>query len=143
MSDPNRTRPHLVAVGDSASDAPATPSEAAQAGEAKGRGAGFWLLVAIAIAMTAGLLVQTQRAGELEGTVDALEGELFTTQTALEAYETRFEEVRDSVGGLQAQLEALNALVNADPLAEAAPAAAGEELPGDPAALIPSAPSTN
>ena len=57
---------------------------------------------------------------ELRQTVSALEGELFTTRTALDAYELRFSEVRDSVGSLKAQLEQLNALVNADPLAEPA-----------------------
>jgi hypothetical protein len=142
MSDPDQTRPHLVAVGDPAGDAPdATPDETS--GEPTGRGAAFWLLVALALAMTAGLVVQTQRAGELAGTIEALEGELFTTRTALDAYQARFDEVRDSVGGLRAQLEALNALVNADPLAdplaEASPEAAPAEAPAATALPIPPA----
>jgi hypothetical protein len=90
-----------------------------------GRGWLFWLLLALFIAASAGLVVQTQHAGELQGTIEALEGELFTTRSALDAYEVRFGEVRDSVASLQAQLERLNALVNADPLSE--PAAPGSD----------------
>lgn len=144
MSDVKPTRPRLVALGDQANEPIDTPPAEArgQASEPAGRGWLFWLLMALFIAASAGLLVQTQRAGELQGAVRALEGELFTARTALDAYETRFEEVRDSVGSLRAQLEQLNALVNADPLAEpAAPeeseeaAAAGESgLPAPQAA---------
>ena len=97
-----------------------------------------WLLVALVVVAAAGLVVQTQRAGELQGAVELLEGELFTTRTALDAYEARFDEVRDSVGSLQAQLEQLNALVSADPLADpladpAAPDAAAGGGSGVPA----------
>jgi hypothetical protein len=125
MSDANHTRPHLVAVGDAANEAIAGSSseDPAQVFDATGRGWLFWLLVVLLLAVSAGLVIQTQHAGELRGTVQALEGELFTTRTALDAYEVRFDEVRDSVGSLQAQLEQLNALVNADPLAESAEAA--------------------
>jgi uncharacterized protein HemX len=137
MSDSNRTRPHLVAVGDPASEASETAPEEVRSGDDSGRGAAFWLLVALALAVTVGLVIQTQRAGELEGTIAALEGELFTTRTALDAYEARFEEVRDSVGSLQAQLEALNALVNADPL-EVAPEAPADAV-SPPESLAPPA----
>jgi uncharacterized protein HemX len=129
MSDTKLTRPHLVAIGDSANEPSAEPPAEGpvQASEPSGRGLLFWLLVALFVAASSGLVLQTQRAGELQGTVEALEGQLFTTRTALDAYEVRFEEVRDSVGSLQTQLEQLNALVNADPLAEpAAPDAATE-----------------
>ncbi len=128
MSDAKPTRPHLVAIGDSANEPSAEPPAEgpAQASEPSGRGSLFWLLVALVVAASAGLIVQTQRAGELQGTVEVLEGELFTTRTALDAYEVRFDEVRDSVGSLQAQLEQLNALVSADPLADPAAPAEGE-----------------
>ena len=127
MSDAKDTRPHLVAVADSAKEPAAAPPEGdrADASEPSGRGWPFWLLLVLVIAASAGLVVQTQHAGELQGTIEALEGELFTTRTALDAYQVRFDEVRDSVGSLQAQLEQLNALVNADPLAE--PAAPGSD----------------
>jgi len=122
MSDAKNTGPHLVAVADRTSEpAPAASVEdRPNTDESSGRGWLFWLLVALVVASSAGLVVQTQHAGELQGAVEMLEGELFTTRTALDAYEVRFGEVRDSVGSLQAQLEQLNALVNADPLAEAA-----------------------
>ena len=138
MSDAKPTRPHLVAIGDSANEPSAAPPAEgpAQASEPSGRGSLFWLLVALVVAASAGLIVQTQRAGELQGTVEVLEGELFTTRTALDAYQVRFDEVRDSVGSLQAQLERLNALVSADPLADpAAPdaaAAGASEVPAGP-----------
>jgi uncharacterized protein HemX len=127
MSDAKPTRPHLVAIGDRPNEHSVAPPAADPGSEPAGRGLLFWLLVAVAVAASAGLVVQMQRAGELRGTVAALEGELFTTRTALDAYEVRFDEVRDSVGGLQAQLEQLNALVNADPLAEPAAADAATE----------------
>jgi uncharacterized protein HemX len=139
MSDAKGPRPHLIAVGDPANEPATAPPTAdrAQASAPTGRGLIFWLLVALFVAASAGLVIQTQHAGELQGTVEALEGELFTTRTALDAYEVRFGEVRESVGSLQAQLEQLNALVNADPLAETGappdPAASSESgLPADP-----------
>jgi len=133
MSDAKRDRPRLVAVRGSADEPHAAPSDADRVGasDPAGRGWLFWLLVALVVAASAGLVVQTQRAGEFQGTIDTLEGELFTTRPALDAYEARFEEVRDSVGGLRTQLEQLNALVNADPLAE--PAEPAEPVAEDPA----------
>jgi hypothetical protein len=120
MSDAKHTRPHLVAVGDPAKEASAAPptEDRASASESSGRGWLFWLLVVGLIASSAGLVVQTQHAGELQGAIETLEGELFTTRTALDAYEVRFGEVRDSVGSLKTQLEQLSALVSADPLAD-------------------------
>jgi hypothetical protein len=137
MSDANHTRPHLAAVGDAANEAITGPSseDRAQAFEAPGRGWLFWLLVVLLFAVSAGLVIQTQHAGELRGTVEVLEGELFTTRTALDAYEARFDEVRDSVGSLKAQLEQLNALVNADPLAESAESASAEAAPSSESGL--------
>jgi hypothetical protein len=137
MSDADHTRPHLVAVGDAANEAIEGPSseDQAQAFDATGRGWLFWLLVVLLLAVSAGLVIQTQHAGDLRGTVEVLEGELFTTRTALDAYGVRFDEVRDSVGSLQAQLEQLNALVNADPLAEAAEAASAEAAPSSESGL--------
>ena len=129
MSDADRTRPHLVAVGDSEGEPPAAPPDDGSAPESGGRGPLFWLLSVLAIAAFVGLVVQTQRAGELQGTIEALEGELFTTRTALDAYESRFDEVRHSVGSLQAQLEQLSALVSADPAAEEPLSAAGADAP--------------
>jgi uncharacterized protein HemX len=143
MSDAKLTRPHLVAIGDAANEPSAAPpaEDRAHASESSGRGALFWLLVALVVAASAGLVVQTQHAGELQGTVAALEGELFTTRTALDAYEVRFDEVRDSVGSLQAQLEQLNALVNADPLAEPVAPDAVTEAAASSGSGLPAAPT--
>ena len=78
MSDAKGTRPHLVAIDDSANEPSAAPpaEDRARASEPSGRGLFFWLLVALVVAASAGLVLQTQRAGELQGTVAALEGEL-------------------------------------------------------------------
>jgi hypothetical protein len=140
MSDAKHPHPHLAAVGDSTDEPSVAPpaEDRAKASESPGRGWLFWLLVGLVVVAAAGLVVQTQRAGELQGAVELLEGELFTTRTALDAYEARFDEVRDSVGSLRAQLEQLNALVNADPLSE--PAASGEAAISGESGL-PAAPS--
>jgi hypothetical protein len=76
----------------------------------------FWLLVVLSIAVLAGLVVQTLRARALQRANAELAGELFATRSALDAYVARFAEVRESIAGLQSQLEQLDALVNADPL---------------------------
>lgn len=129
MSDAKHNRPHLVAIGDPANESSAAPpaQDPANVNESSGRGWLFWLLVVGLIASSVGLAVQTQHAGELQGAVETLEGELFTTRTALDAYEVRFGEVRDSVGSLKTQLEQLNALVSADPLAETVAPVSGAE----------------
>jgi uncharacterized protein HemX len=132
MSDPKHTGPHLVAVRDPSADSEPAAAPAGVEVGATGRGGWFWLLAAVAAVALVGLVVQTQRAGELAGRNEELAGELFTARTALDAYGQRFEEVRASVGGLQAEIEQLNALVSADPLA-AAPAA--EADPSGPAGV--------
>jgi uncharacterized protein HemX len=77
----------------------------------------FWLVVVLSIAAIAGLLVQTQRFRASQEENARLTGELFATRSALDAYVTRFAAVRESVDGLQAQFEKLDALVSWDPLA--------------------------
>ena len=78
------------------------------------------MLGILLVAAVVGLLVQQSRVQDLRGQNDVLVGELFTARSALDAYGARFIEVRESVEGLQAQLQQLDLLVNADPL-EAAP----------------------
>jgi uncharacterized protein HemX len=114
-SDGDGSRPRLVSVSDDHA-----PPPAAEASEPAGRPASrwlLWLLAVLALAALAGLVAQTQRARMLQGENDALSGELFATRTALDAYVARFAEVRESIDGLQVQLEQLDALVSGDPLA--------------------------
>jgi hypothetical protein len=106
-------------VGEDHGEKPVEPP----AGEASESASGpapqrvFWLLVVLSIALLAGLVAQTLRAGALQDANEALTGELFATRSALDAYVARFAEVRESIDGLQVQLEHLDALVSADPLA--------------------------
>jgi len=119
MSDGNPSRPRLVNVDDNRAEKAARPP-AADASESVSRPVPrrfFWLLVVLAIAATAGLVAQTLRVGALQGENEVLAGELFTTRSALDAYVARFAEVRESIDGLQAQIEQLDSLVSADPLA--------------------------
>ena len=87
------------------------------------------LLGLLLVAAVVGLLVQQSRVQALQGQNDALAGELFTARSALDAYGARFAEVRESVEGLQGQLEQLGLLVNADPL-QAAPEPGAEPVAG-------------
>ena len=118
MSDPDSSRPRLVSVGADHEEEPAEALAAEASDSASGPMSRRvrWLLVVLAIAVMAGLLAQTLRARALQRANEELTGELFTTRSALDAYVTRFAEVRESIGGLQAQLEQLDALVSADPL---------------------------
>jgi hypothetical protein len=106
-------------VGEGPREEPAEPPAAEASESASGpipRRA-LWLLVVLSIALLAGLVAQTLRAGALQDANEALTGELFATRSALDAYVSRFTEVRESIDGLQVQLEQLDALVSADPLA--------------------------
>jgi hypothetical protein len=119
MPDGDSSRPRLVSVGDDRAAKDAAP-QAADASESADRPSSrrlLWLLAVLALAALAGLVAQTQRARTLQGENVALSGELFATRTALDAYVARFAEVRESIDGLQAQLEQLDVLVSGDPLA--------------------------
>jgi hypothetical protein len=119
VSDPDSSRPRLVSLGEDYGEEPAE----APAAEASESASGptprrvLWLLVVLSIALLAGLVAQTLRAGALQEANEELTGELFATRSALDAYVARFAEVRESIDGLQVQLEQLDALVSADPLA--------------------------
>jgi uncharacterized protein HemX len=130
MSDTRSSRPRLVSVnGDGAEKAPEPSPSAAPAGTAPRRL--LWLLVVLVIVAVAGLAAQTVRTRTLEAENAALAGELFATRSALDAYVARFAEVRLSLDGLRAQVEQLDALVSADPLAPAPDAAPETAVPGD------------
>jgi len=124
VSDPDSTRPRLVSVGEGRGETPAEPpaEEAPESASETPSRRVYWLLVALSIALLAGLVGQTLRAGSLKEANEELTGELFAARSALEAYAARFAEVRESINGLQAQLEQLDALVSSDPLAPPPPA---------------------
>ena len=119
MPDPDSSRPRRVSVGENHGEKPAEPpaTEASESASGPTPRRVFWLLVVLSIALLAGLLAQTLRAGALQEANEELTGELFATRSALDAYVARFTEVRESIDGLQVQLEQLDALVSADPLA--------------------------
>ena len=129
MSDPDSSRPRLVSVDGERAQEPEQPAVEEASDSASGLTArrGFWLLVAIALAATAGLAYQTLNAQALQDRNEALAGELFATRSALDAYVGRFADVKDSIAGLQAQIEQLDALVSTDPLAPAPEPTAGPE----------------
>ena len=113
--------PRLAAVASQPPDRPkADPSPAARPGEGRPR-RGLWLLLVLAALAAVGLAIQTWRVGELSGQVHGLTAELQAAQTALDAYRGQLGEVRSSVADLQGRMDALDELVNRDPLAPPAP----------------------
>ncbi len=111
MTDP---KPKLVAVGPKQNK-----SASHQAPEQRRRwtdlGAGFWLLAVILTVSVAIIAVQTRRLDRLSVQVETLETELSAAHGAVRPYESRFAEIRESVGNLHAQLGELEGLVEQPP----------------------------
>ncbi len=111
MTDP---KPKLVAVGPKQNK-----SASHQAPEQRRRwtdlGAGFWLLAVILTVSVAIIAVQTRRLDRLSVQVETLETELSAAHGAVRLYESRFAEIRESVGNLHAQLGELEGLVEQPP----------------------------
>ncbi len=61
------------------------------------------------------IAAQTRRLDRLSAQVDTLETELSAADGALRGYESRFGEIRESVGNLRAQLGELEGLVEQPP----------------------------
>jgi len=118
MADPTSPRPRLVSVNGDRGETPAeaAPPTAPATAEPMVRRRLLWLVLALTLVTALSLALQVEKVRSLEARNAVLAGELFTARTALEAYSTRFAEVRQTVGGLQAQLEQLNALVSEDPV---------------------------
>jgi len=118
MVDPTSSRPRLVGVNGDPRDSPAEipPAEAPGTAEPTVRRRLLWLVLALMLAVAVSLLLQFEKVRSLEAKNAVLAGELFTARMALEAYTTRFVEVRQTVGGLRLQLEQLSALVHEDPV---------------------------
>ncbi len=111
MAEP---KPKLVAVGSapgkSASDRAPQPRR-----RWTDLGVGFWLLAVILVSAVMIIAVQTRRLDRLSGQLETLETELSAAHGALRGYESRFGEIRESVGHLRAQLGELEGLVEQPP----------------------------
>ncbi len=111
MTDP---KPKLVAVGaareKSASDRPPLRHR-----RWTDLGLGFWLIAVILVVAVTIIAVQTRRLDQLWTQVETLETDLSTTRGALRGYESRFGEIRESVGDLRAQFGELEELVEQPP----------------------------
>ncbi len=111
MTDP---KPRLVAVGP-APDNSASDRAPQQRRRWTDLGVGIWLLVVIGVVAVMIIAAQTRRLDRLSVQVEALENELSAAHGALRGYESRFGEIRESVGTLRAQLSELEGLVEQAP----------------------------
>jgi len=111
VADP---KPKLVAVG-SARDDGASDRAPQQHRRGTDLGVGFWLLAVILLVAVVIVAAQMRQVDRLSIRVEALETELSAAHGALRGYESRFGEIRDSVGHLRAQLGELEGLVEQPP----------------------------
>jgi len=107
-------KPKLVAVGSSER---AGASDRAPQPRRRGTdlGIGFWILAVVLLVAVVIAAAQVRRVDRLSARVETLEAELSASQSALRGYESRFGEIRDSVGNLRAQLGTLEGLVEEPP----------------------------
>ena len=107
--------------------APEDPSQATAARESRGgRLRRHWLWALLGLVGLALALQQYQRAEGLAGRVDSLASALAEADRQLDAYKARFRSVRASVNDLDDRMDALRALVEADPLPPADPSASSD-----------------
>ena len=111
MTDP---KPKLVAVGP-APDKSAPDRAPQQRRRWTDLGVGIWLLVVIGVVAVMIIASQTRRLDRLSAQVETLETELSAADGALRSYESRFGEIRESVGNLRTQLGELEGLVEQPP----------------------------
>ncbi len=111
MTDP---QPKLVAVG-SEQDKSTSDRAPQQRRRWTDLGVGFWLLAAILVTAVVVNAFQAIRLDRLSAQVETLEAELSAAHGALRGYESRFGEIRESVGDLRAQLGELEGLVEQPP----------------------------
>jgi hypothetical protein len=107
-------KPKLVSVGPG-HEAPPAQRAPQQRRRWTDLGVAFWALgvmLAIAVAIIA---FQSRGLERLSGRVESLEAELAAANGALRGYETRFGEIRESVGQLRARLGELEGLVERAP----------------------------
>ncbi len=111
MTDP---KPKLVAVGSLPDENPSdrTPQQRRRWTDL---GVGIWLLALIGVVAVVIIAAQARRLDRLSAQVETLETELSAAHGALRGYESRFGEIRESVGNLRAQLGELEGLVEQPP----------------------------
>ena len=114
MADP---KPKLVAVGSEDDTGAAEPAPRFRR-RATDFGVGFWILAVILVAAAVIIGSQTRRIDRLAAQVETLESELGAAHGALRGYESRFGEIRESVGALREQLGELEGLVEQSPASE-------------------------
>ena len=107
-------KPKLVAVG-SAEDTSESQRTPQQRRRWTDLGVGFWVLAVILIIAVAIVTTQMRELDRLAVQVETLETELSAANGALQGYENRFGEIRESVGDLRAQLGELEGLVAQPP----------------------------
>ena len=76
---------------------------------------GIWILAVAVVVAVLIIATQTSQLDRLSAQVVTLETELSTAHGALRGYESRFGEIRESVGNLRAQLGELEGLVEQPP----------------------------
>jgi hypothetical protein len=111
VTDP---KPKLVAVG-SAPDKSTSDRAPQQRRRWTDPRVGIWLLAAIGVVAVMTIATQTRRLDRLSVQVESLEAELIAADGALQGYESRFGEIRESVGNLRAQLGEIEGLVEQPP----------------------------
>ncbi len=111
MTDP---KPKLVAV-EPTQDKGASHGAPQQRRRWTDLGVGFWLLAVILVSAVVIIAVQTRRLDQFSVQLETLETELSAAHGALRGYESRFGEIRESVGNLRAQLGELEGLVERPP----------------------------
>ena len=89
----------------------------------------FWLVVVLLVLSAVGFAMQAQKAGELEGQVQALAGQveglqvqLSAANTHLQTYEMHRTLVSDLLEKVNDEMSQLTQLVNSDPLGPVRPA---------------------
>jgi len=107
-------KPKLVAVG-SAQHTSDSQTAQQQRRRWTDLGIGFWLLAVLLIVTVAIIATQRRELDQLSTRVETLETELDAANGALQGYETRFGEIRESVGNLRADLGELEGLVEQPP----------------------------
>ncbi len=111
MTDP---KPKLVAVGSLPDESPSDRAPQ-QRRRWTDLGVGFWLLALILVVTVVIIGFQARQLDRLSIQVETLGTELNAAHGALRGYESRFGEIRESVGHLRAQLGELEGLVEQPP----------------------------
>jgi hypothetical protein len=111
VTDP---KPKLVAVGSLPDESPSDRAPQ-QRRRWTDLGVGIWLLALIGVVAVVIIAAQARRLDRLSVQVGTLEAELIAADGALQGYESRFGEIRESVSILRTQLGELEGLVEQPP----------------------------